>query len=135
MDNNSLLIRARNKRSVNARTARLTTRFLLSWRGGGTVEIVGYSELAKYLSIKESSIPVFLSNGGGTQFNLARANPLHGEMDTVTVARLLVAKEPKRRGRPSKRAQHIGDARLGTELAESAKTVPKTRNRRTNEKQ
>lgn len=135
---------AAEQHSRNAAQRRAQQIFTLSYRGGGASEIIGYAALAAQLGIKESSIPVLLSRGKGS-FTLMRTNPLTGEEDLLEVTRLLPAKPPKRpRGRP--KTAHAADPRLGIEFAgfseesdfangkKLAKTVPKSRNRRTREK-
>lgn len=102
MDVTSLLTAARQKHSANAKRRRETTRFVLSWRSGGTSELLGYSNLAKAISVKETSIPVLFSRGTKTSFDLARNNPVTDEPDIVTVTRIITAKDKPRRGRPPK---------------------------------
>jgi hypothetical protein len=102
MDNASLLLKARREHSKNAKARRDATVFVLSYRGGGTARILGYTALAATLNIKEASIPVLLSKGCGGTFTLTRPNPLSGEPDVLVVARVPVAKPKPRRGRPPK---------------------------------
>lgn len=110
----------------------LSHRYNVSWRGGGDTQIVDISELKTLLRLKEQSIRSYLATGRGT-FALERTNPLTCEPDLLTVERLpLPVKEKRPVGRPPKQYDL---ERLGTEFAPPAKTVPKTRNRRTDEKQ
>lgn len=115
MDNSETLRRARAKHTQNAKQRRNDTVFALSWRGGGTTEIVGYTSLAKELGIKESSIPVLLSKGQGKGkgFTLSRNNPVTGELDILTVWRTVPVKPKLRRGRPKK---YVDLERLGSEF-------------------
>lgn len=120
LSNAEVLERARNKRSINATQRRNATQFVLSYRGGGTAQITGYSALADALNISENSIPVLLSRGSDNSFQLMRPNPVTDEQDIVTVTRLKETSEPKRRGRPCK--ADITDERLGSEAACSVQT-------------
>jgi hypothetical protein len=106
----SLATAARIKK---AKQRRDDTVFTLSFRGGGTSQIVGYSSLAKELNIKESSITVLLSKGGDKGFTLNRVNPVTQETDILTVWRITPTKPKLKRGRPPK---YIDKARLGTEF-------------------
>lgn len=134
MDNNLQWQRATHIHQCKARERRESQIFTLSWRGGGALQIVGYAALARYLRLKEASLPVLFSRGGGASFELARPNPLHGETDVCTVVRQLQKKTIKKRGRPAKHGPHSTDPRLGIELAGDASAVPKETNRRRREK-
>jgi hypothetical protein len=104
MDLYSHLSKARERARANAATRRANTVFTLSWRGGGASELLGHKALAAALNINLSSIPVLLSKGGGTSFDLMRTNPITGERDILTVTRTLPAKAKRAsraRGRPS----------------------------------
>ena len=104
MDKFSLQRRAAATHAQKAKQRRDSTVWTLTWRGGGSTQIVGYAALAAHLNIKERSIPVLLSKGGGTAFQLTRPSPLNGEPDVLTVTRLSPAKTKARRGRPPKGA-------------------------------
>jgi hypothetical protein len=155
MEQRDHLAKAREIARRNAANTRANTVFVLEYRGGGGSELKGYTALAKALSIKETSIPVLVSQGGGASFTLMRTNPLTGEPDIVQVTRVVPAKllrMRKPRGRPPSRLklaiqaerelEQLRQFQMTVELREQrdrhkscrgAKTVPKGRNRRTDD--
>lgn len=88
---------------LNKKQEREAQPFILSWRGGGSEQITGWEALAKRLCLGESSIHTYLSNGRG-EFCVKRTNPLTGEIDVVSVCRVLLHGQPEKPkiGRPRK---------------------------------
>lgn len=113
------------KASQAAREARAhvtaTQEFVLSWRSGGMAKVVGYHALKQAVGLQITSIRVLLSKGRG-YFDLERQNPLTGELDVLTVARLSPPKPKAKRGRPPK-ASKADWARLGSDAAENPGSV------------
>lgn len=102
MDNYSLQRRAAVVHSSRAKQRRQQAIFTLCFRGGGVSQVTGHAALAQALQVKESSLPVLFSKGGGRSFTLKRRSPLTNEPDVLTVTKAPPAKEPTRRGRPPK---------------------------------
>lgn len=134
----STLQLATEARKRQAKEARAKQRFQLSWRGGGAEVLTGYTALEQYLDLTIGSIRCYLSRGQGV-FSIERPNPLTNEPDILTISKLVEHKPKPRRGRPPK---HVDWERLGPEapgyptgtiIAESARPMPKDRNRRTSE--
>lgn len=114
MDLRQHLDRARQVHRAKAAERKATQRFILSWRGSEPEYVTGYSDLCARLKIKESTLRVRLSEGHGV-YNLTRTNPTTGELDVLSITRLIPAKEPTKRGRPKK---YIDLDRLGIEFSQ-----------------
>jgi len=135
------LAHARQAAKTKAAANRTTQVFRMDWRSAGCEFVVGYKAICQRLGIKETSLRTRLSTTKN-RYSLRRVNPVHGEYDIVTVSKVSTAKIPKKqRGRVAKQ---IDWSRLGseapgfpsgTDLTESAKTMPKDANRDTDEKQ
>lgn len=131
------LIKAREAQRTKAAKRRASQVFEFNWRSTGSEYVLGWPAAAALLNMKESSLAARLSTGKGKHC-VRTANPVHGEQDVLTVSRMSNAKaENRMRGRPAK---FIDRARLGDgfddgiDLAPPARTMPKTRNRRTDDK-
>lgn len=126
-----------------ARLARLSQiaaqRYVITWRGNSESEQLTLEELCAKLRLTKHSVRCYLARGSGS-FTARGTNPLTNELDAFTVTRIAPAKEKRPRGRPPKLIdwERLGSEApynpSGTSLTPPAKTVPKTRNRRTGEK-
>ncbi len=77
--------------------------YVLDWRSTGPQVVTGQAEAAKLLGVK----PATLASYASLDKFLTRTNPVHGELDSVSVEPLPLPKRPKpetgkRRGRPPK---------------------------------
>lgn len=120
------------------------TQYLVTWRGGGEHQIysgnAGFAELTALLGVTAGSLYNYLCGKG--IHNFTGTNPTTGETDIGTVTKVKPPAKPKRpRGRPRKVIdwERLGSEApnhpSGTALAPPAKTMPKDRNRCTDEKQ
>lgn len=125
-----------NRRAKEALRQKLESYlYTVTWRGNAEQQTysgtAGFTALATALGVKPKTLACYLATGRD-QHSREMTNPLTGEPDVATVTRHKPAPKPKRPvGRPPKQ---YDSARLGTEFASPARTVPKGRNRVTGEK-
>ena len=122
--------------SLAARRAKADAiNYTITWRSNDASElfsgIAGFAQLCARLGLTQRSVTNYLSRGRGS-FQRGGTNPLTGELDILTVTRHEPEPPPaKRRGRPPKA---LDLERLGTDFAPPARSMPKDRNRTTDEK-